>query len=391
MRPRLNHVSVAAIGDCSPASRQGRRARLRAGFLIVLLFLPALAVPADPLIKSAHGAETAGDTALASALSLDWLRANPGAPGSAKVFASWFSAERDFPTLLGESRTFLTAGKGCVGAGEQFLRIARLFDLAGLTEESRDAYLGAWAEGAVESSLVSAAVLSIEMNDTGTLSKLLAGAAGRQGESLIAALAALGSGDYETAAALLSALAAATADPDLALRSRWILFRIALARGDRSGSDLIRIQLASLYPGSPEAALAAVPSPVGDGMVDRPVRLSPSAFEVFSLLPVPPDPGPAGTAQSPAPSPAQEPVPATAGAQGKYLVQAGSFQVRENADYLASDLVKKGFSPTVVQDSVRGKDRFRVLAGAGLARDRAQDLLAQLVGAGYSGFLASEP
>jgi cell division protein FtsN len=114
---------------------------------------------------------------------------------------------------------------------------------------------------------------------------------------------------------------------------------------------------------------------------------------VFFLPAIPPDPGPAGTAQAPAPvpSPAQEPAPATAAAQGKYLVQAGSFQVRENAEYLAADLVKKGFSPTVVQDSFQGKDRFRVLAGAGLARDRAQDLLEQLAGAGYSGFLASEP
>ena len=113
-------------------------------------------------------------------------------------------------------------------------------------------------------------------------------------------------------------------------------------------------------------------------------------------------------------------------------VQAGSFQMKENADDLISELTKKGFSPTLRIDALegsapgtqgsapgtqgsapgtqgsasgtqgsapgtqgsapgtQGKSLYRVFAGTGLAVDEARALLDKLHEAGFSGFLLND-
>ena len=70
-------------------------------------------------------------------------------------------------------------------------------------------------------------------------------------------------------------------------------------------------------------------------------------------------------------------------------VQAGSFQVRENADYLAADLLRTGFRPIVREEAGQGVVHYRVFAGTGLEADQAKELLSKLVQAGFSGFLVA--
>ena len=71
-------------------------------------------------------------------------------------------------------------------------------------------------------------------------------------------------------------------------------------------------------------------------------------------------------------------------------VQAGAFQVRENADYLVTDLLKKGFHPSVREESIQGVVHYRVFAGTAMAAEQARDLLSRLIQSGFSGFLVAE-
>ena len=410
-------------GDrCARATRRLRR-RLAIAFLT--LAIPAAAGFCDPLIGSAQAAQKAGDAVLASRTYRAWLRANPGAPGSARVFSAYFAVESDLSALLVESSAFLVSARGCPGSGEQFRRIARLFDLAGRIEESRDAYLAAWSEDSSDSSLVAAAFLSLEMNDTAALAKILADSDGGPVEPLAAALSP------GTGRDALAALAAQSGDPDLALKARWLLSRLALARGDAPASAAELGRLASRFAASPEAVLANVGSSRSPA-AGRQVVLAASAYAVlssaspFPAAPGPPDAAGSAVALAPAPgdAPGQAPLPAVTGSaapvpvspapgapasaaaqgdttapsdaqapalKGSYAVQAGSFKVKENADDLSAELLKKGFSPAIVQDLFQGKDRFRVFAGAALGLDQAKAVLGLLTAAGYSGFVIAAP
>jgi cell division septation protein DedD len=363
------------------------------------LVVPAVSGTCDPLVRSAQAAQKAGDTAQAASTYRDWLHANPGAPGSATVFSAYFATETDLSALLAESSAFLVSAKGCAGSGQQFRRIARLFDLAGLVEESRDAYLDAWSEDSSPDALVAAAFLSLEMNDTAAMAKILTESSGTPAEALAAALSA-GQG-YEG----LSALASQSGNPDLALKARWVLSRLALARGDAASSAAELHSLADQFGGSPEAVLASgrPGSPAGSLVV-----LAESAYTVLEDALPPAAPDSSGVPAAPGvPDPTDAAVPPSAASsigdaspldpqapdqpKASYAVQAGSFQFKENADDLSAELSKKGFSATIVHDLFQGKDRFRVLAGATLVLDQAKAVLGRLAGAGYSGFLIAQP
>ncbi|HEY9595746.1 MAG TPA: hypothetical protein VHE79_14805, partial [Spirochaetia bacterium] len=131
---------------------------------LAALVLCAGLTHADPLIGRAADRRKAGDTDRAAELLLSWLSLNPGAPGAARVFGDYFTMEQDFGRLVTESRSFLKGAEGLPGAGGQLLRIARLYDIAGRVEEARDAYLAAARNGASDEALVSAFLLSLEMN-----------------------------------------------------------------------------------------------------------------------------------------------------------------------------------------------------------------------------------
>ncbi len=384
-----------------------------AGLSTALLVLCAALSAADPALDRAALAEQAGKDDVAASTYLQWLRANPSSTDAPAVFASYYRTEKDLSLLLQESHDFLAQAKGVPGAAAQFVRIARLFELAGLTEEARDAWLSAAAEGAPGPVLVSAALLSLELNDADSLGRIRAAAADGPFAPLVSALAAVQAGDYPTARQALTV--AAQGDPQVVPKALWVLYRTSAASGDAATAAFATGELTRRYPGSPEAALLPGDRPVATG-VARPL-VSPSPFELLGVASSPPtSPGsaaPGPTAPAPgaaapaasAPSAAAPASPAPGVAPGSdpgspgpdaaapqtFVVQAGSFLVRENADYLAADLRAKGFDPTVRQDTWQGKDRYRVLAGIGLTREGANALLSRLTSAGYSGFLAADP
>jgi cell division protein FtsN len=71
-------------------------------------------------------------------------------------------------------------------------------------------------------------------------------------------------------------------------------------------------------------------------------------------------------------------------------VQAGAFQVRENADELVKDLSRSGFAATMREAPAQGKTIYRVFAATGIDRVSADRLIERLGAAGYAGIVVSD-
>jgi cell division septation protein DedD len=347
--------------------------RARAWAVMASLFiLCAAGAGADPLIRRAHEREKAGDLQTAAALLASWLGANPGASGSPAVFGSYLLVEQDLPALLGESAQFLAAARGVPGSALLFEKAARLFDLAGRIEEARDAWLAAFAEGSPESSLVSAFLLSYQMNDIPSMSAALEKVE-RRGSTvdlLLQALSEIRKGDRTEARAALLEVAEQTASPELSMKALWVLYQADLHSGDPAAATQARSRLKSRFASAPETAIAA-----GSG---GPGAKPPKTVVVEMATPVAFDAAiPAATVSPPT-------------TKATVSVQAGSFLMKENADDLVAELSKRGFAPVVVYETVQGRDRYRVLAGTGLETDAAKSVLKRLSGEGYGGFIIAD-
>jgi cell division septation protein DedD len=358
----------------SSRKQPGRRSRSHAHrrkalpILMASLLLASVPLEADPLILRAQQREKAEDAEGAARLYAAWLQNNSGAPGSARVFSSYFRLENDYLALRDASLKFLVTARHMTGAGDQFTAIARLFELGGMTEEARNAYLCAWEEGAPDTTLVSAFLLSLEMHDTDAMSKSLTRLKTKGGamETLLGILAAINAGDAGASQAALLSLADSSGDRNISLKALWTMFALARASDDTKAQADARGRLSTGYPGAPETALASSPQ------MPR-VILYPSP-EVFS----------ASETANAAPA---EPQAAQA---ARLSVQAGSFQVKENADDLSAELSKRGFLPVQKIETIQGKEHYRVLAGTGLDMDQARALISKLLQAGFSGILVTE-
>jgi DedD protein len=95
---------------------------------------------------------------------------------------------------------------------------------------------------------------------------------------------------------------------------------------------------------------------------------------------------PAGPKPAPVRDLSQEPVKPAAPAPAKagdWIVQLGSFSQRANADRLAADLERKGFSASVEQGGGPSGKLFRVRAGPVADRAAAEALAGRLKSAGF--------
>ncbi len=385
----------------------------------LLLFL-SLDARGEPLVAHAHQLEKAGDQEGAARLLSAWLAGNPGASGSASVFEEYLRVEQDLPALLDESGRFLQSGRGVPGAGVQFEKIARLYDMSGRIEAARDAYLAAHAEGGSNADLVSAFFLSLEMNDTDSMTASLEGLAGKgqSEELLLRALLEIRAGDPSARATLIG-LADQTGNTDVALKALWMLYERARSGGDAAGQAAARAKLGNRFAAAPEAALAAGPfSAGGAGHGPTVVRLpAPGPFDAGPTAPSgasTPPAVPALPKADSASSKADSASPKADSAQGASAqtapasvesssatppaprssplvsVQAGSFLVEENANDLMAELTRRGFAPVLVHELAQGKDRYRVLAGSGLEPEAAAGVMKKLSDAGLRGFLVQD-
>lgn len=127
--------------------------------------------------------------------------------------------------------------------------------------------------------------------------------------------------------------------------------------------------------------------------VPTPRQVAPIPESAVQSEPVPPPsadpPAASSSSQALEPVPAREPVrplaqEALAGS-GDWVVQLGSFSRRDNADRLAAELQRKGFSVSVQGGGGSSGTLFRVLAGPGANRAAAEALAGRLAAAGFTG------
>jgi cell division septation protein DedD len=175
-------------------------------------------------------------------------------------------------------------------------------------------------------------------------------------------------GRFEAARTASVRILSAVEDPSARLSAAWNLFEAARAGGDPAGIAQAADRLAQLFPGSPEAAIATA----AVSGVDSRISEAPSPMLFVS------------SGKAPAKVPASGAAAVTP-ATKTFSVQAGSFQVRENADELVKDLARAGFAAVVREGSLQGRTVFRVFAATGLDREAAASLLERLRSAGYSG------
>lgn len=69
------------------------------------------------------------------------------------------------------------------------------------------------------------------------------------------------------------------------------------------------------------------------------------------------------------------------------LVQVGSFRMKENAEYLASDLQGLGFAACIVDFKLEDNLYYRVVVDPPRVVEEAQKVLMHLKDAGFEGFL----
>jgi cell division septation protein DedD len=373
-------------------------------FLVAAFLCFALAPPAhaEPLIAHARQLEKARDSEGAAKLLSAWLAMNPGAPGGAAVFSTYMRLEQNLAELFEASDRFLQSAKGTPGAAAQFEKIARLFDLAGRTEEARNAYIAAHDEGATDATIVSAFLLSLQMNDVETMSSCIQkmSAKGETTELFLRALSDVGGADPAAARAQLTGLADQTGNPDVALKAMWVLYQAARRSGDSAGQAALRAKMAGRFAAAPETALAGGQSAPGPAPRATVIPMpAPGPFEAGAGQTQPAQQTQQSVQTQPAQPPVQSPVavPDTTPTARPDLpssppvsVQAGSFAMKENADDLLSELRRRGFDAVVIHESAPGKDRYRVLVGTGLPIDAARGILKKLSDAGFRGFLIQD-
>jgi DedD protein len=126
-----------------------------------------------------------------------------------------------------------------------------------------------------------------------------------------------------------------------------------------------------------------------DPPVPTPRQVAPIPESAVQPAPSADSPAASSGSQALEPVPAREPVrplaqEALAGS-GDWFVQLGSFSRRDNADRLAAELQRKGFSASIQGGGGSSGTLFRVLAGPGADRAAAEALAGRLAAAGFTG------
>jgi len=385
-------------------------------FLLCALSTRALGV--DLTLQEAKLDVLGADLEGAAAMYASWLDANASSAEAPVIFNRYFSLEQNLPSLLEAGKKLLGAAQKGPFVSETMARIAWLFEVAGKPEDARDAYLSAFAHGE-PSALESAFLISLEMNDMNALQSALAEMKDAAGESreLLGACLAFQQGDVGTAEAAFIRISSSTTNQSVALKALWMSYEAALRTGDSAGRLQAVKLLGQRFPHSPEYAIVAseasataqkaspgvtrlalpggflIEAPAGGQPVSSGQPAQP-AGPVQAAQGAPDQKLPAtsdatdGKAPTPPASPAQHGSPSTL--QRSLCVQAGSFQMKENADDLMAELARKGFSPTLRTEARQGKSLYRVVAGSGLSVEDARLLLDRLHQAGFSGYLLSD-
>lgn len=356
----------------------------RAISLIALISLSAglsCALGRDPALTEARLDEQAGDRGEAARMYAGWLKENSGSPEAPVIFLHYASLESNLTSLIEQGETLLQASNKGIKSSAATALIARVLEVAGRAEEARDAYLAAFRNGESSRALEAAFLLSLEMNDVNALLSALDAFKDTGGEQVdfLRACLSFQKGDDAPADAVLLRIAGSTTDEEIALRALWLSYEISRRAADSSAALEAIKRLRARFPHSPEYLMAqAFRSAPALGSNVVPLELPGKFFT-------------AGEESSAASDDSSTPGPVAKTAPPATLsVQVGSFQMKENAEDLAGELTRKGFSPSLHIDTSQGRQLYRVTAGSGLGPEDARALLDRLRAAGLGGFLLKD-
>lgn len=165
----------------------------------------------------------------------------------------------------------------------------------------------------------------------------------------------------------------------------------------------IVIPVDSTNPERPAPPPAEAPVNLATPMAANPERAVPGERAAPGEAATPEPAAPAANTPAPAPKPDVKPAeakPATSRPEsrptprlepGSFVVQLGSFGVRENADRLARDMNAKGFTTFITPTVTNGRQLYQVRVGPTRDRASAEALAARLKREGQSGSIISIP
>jgi DedD protein len=132
---------------------------------------------------------------------------------------------------------------------------------------------------------------------------------------------------------------------------------------------------------------AAAPAPETEPKPSTPARTTPPPAERPPVQARTPTPAPAATTTAPS---AASPTASRAEPRS-YVVQLGSFGVRDNAERLVRDMTAKGFTTFITPTTTSGRQLYQVRVGPTRDRASAEVLAARLKREGQSGSIVPIP
>jgi hypothetical protein len=306
--------------------------------------------------------ERGGDASAAARLYLSWARDHAGEPSALAGYAGFLRTERNLDAIVDAGRDLARSLPRLPGAWPLLDATARLFELAGLDEEAAALADDAWKRGGPAGLFLRAQRLRLVMGDIDGYTAAAARVVLLPGLDPLAPALDLLTGRLEAVVSGAERVLAGSTDPAARLLAAWSLFEAARAAGDGAAAARAASRIAELFPGSPESSLALATT---TGSSSRIVAAPSPALFATMAAPTPETPAPVAS----------------------WVVQAGSFRVRENADELGKDLRRAGFEATIRESIVEGTTLWRVLAGTGLDRKTADDLVERLRASGYAGIV----
>ncbi len=383
----------------------------------LILFLSPLALQGKPSLEDAKSLEEQGQTAAALAVYSQWLNANPFSPQYGEVVLHASVLETDPNRLLEFLISSLdqikkqgeNSGSPAAETEKIALNIYLLQELVGKIEEAWRGYES--SEVISPQFKLNQAALLVEQGSLERALEVLDGIAavvalsgGKEGMSankdiiirsrILKARILVLQNKIDPAERTFRELLALKIKSDYLAEALLALFELLIHEKRRGEAAEVLEELKVKYPRSPEYILAQA---MWENRMDAAVIFAFSPLRLFhtspgkAILPDTAEPQAAEVIEDAVVEEKKAYLPALPGRVSSeeplVLVQAGSFKMKENAEYLVSDLQGLGFAARIVNFKLDNKLYFRVVIDPPMAVEEAQKELMRLKNGGFEGYL----
>ena len=370
----------------------------------LILFLTPLILQGVPTLEEAQSLEEQEKAAAALTAYRQWLKANPSSPQYGDVVLHASALEPDPNRLLEFLKSSLdqikkqgeSSGSPAAEIEKITLKIYLLQELLGKIDEAWRGYES--SEVISPQFKLNQAALLVEQGSLERALEVLDGIAalvalsvGKEGfnanrdiiirSRILKARILTLQNKIDPAERAFRELLALKIESDYLAEALLALFELLIHEKRRSDGAKVLEELKLKFPRSPEYILAQA---MWENRMDAAVVF---AFSPLRLLN-----NALGIAYLPDTAPVVEekriPLPGRVSSEEPLvLVQAGSFQMKENAEYLVSDLQNLGFAARIVDFTLEDKLYYRVVIDPPMAVKEAQNELMRLKDAGFEGYL----